>query len=158
MLLQEKNINNNENNTSINYTLLSCIGKTKEEITKQYGNIVDSEYWMGGKYYIYNNLKSQFFYENPDDVYDYNKHDDVENSARCLHMFVNLSELLNTHNKSKYTVEELQYVLGNYEFTDDLENDFYPLCYYKFTFGDYVINIESEQKNPLLDYVYVFKR
>ncbi|MBE7049949.1 MAG: copper amine oxidase N-terminal domain-containing protein [Ruminococcaceae bacterium] len=158
IVITGNSVKDDDKNVSINYALLSCIGKTKEEITGQYGNIVGSEYWMGGKYYIYDNLKSQIFYENPDGVYDYNKNDDVESSERCLHMFVNLSELLNTPNKKKYTVEELQHILGNYEFSDDLDNDFYPLCFYKFTFGDYVINIESEQKNPLLDYVYVYKK
>ncbi len=151
--------NNNESSdeNKLNMALLSCIGKTKQEISNQYGGIVSSEYWMGGKHYIHNNLKSQIFYENNDDVYDYEKHDDVENTAKCLLIWANLSELLNTPNKTKYTIEELQSILGKYDFTDDLDNDFYPSCFYKFYYGDYVISIESDHKNPSIDYVYVSK-
>lgn len=157
IVITEKGANDDNKNASVNYDLLSCIGKTKEEITKQYGNIVNSEYWMGGKYYIYDNLKSQIFYEKSVGSYDYEKHDDVDNSDKCLHMYVSLSELLDTPDKTEYTIEELQQVFGDYEFTDDLENDFDPLCYYKFTLGNYEINIESDHKNPSVEYVYVFE-
>lgn len=148
----------NTQTDAVNHALLSCIGKTKAEITKQYGDVVDSEYRMGGKYYIHNHLQTQFFYENSNDVYDYGTDDDAEDSAICLHMIACLSEVLHASNQTVYTPEELQAVFGSYEFVDDLDNDFYPACYYRYHYGDYDISIESDGKNPEVQYVYIFKK
>lgn len=144
-----------ENNEKVNIELLECIGRTKKEISDMYGKITDSEYIDGGKYYIHNNLKSEFFYENKTGVYDYNIHDDVSENSNCNHIIANISELMNTPYKTVYTIEELKDILGTYDFIDDLSNDFYSLCFYKFTYGNYIIIVRSDYINPKVEYVWV---
>ncbi len=143
------------NDTTINYELLNCIGMSKSNICEKYGPINNSEYYLGGKYYIHGNMKTQMFYENEDDVYNYEIHDDAPENAECLTIYANLGELIKSSGKTAFSINDLQNIFGDYQFTDDLNNDFYPLCYYRFTFGDYVINIESDHKDPLVEYVYV---
>ncbi len=128
------------------FNLLDCIGKTKEEIIKIYGEIVATEYWLGGKYYKHNALESLLYYEHNN--YNYELNDDVPKNVRCHHIIVKLSELLDTPYKEFYTIAELKNIFGEYEFIDDLNNDNYPLCYYRFTYGDYSITIESDHVNP----------
>ncbi len=136
--------------------LLNCIGKTKEENTRIYGEIVGAEYWLGGKYYRHDALKSLLFYDH--DNYNYDINDDVPQNVTCSHILLNLSEWLKTPDKITYTIEELKNILGEYEFVNDLENEFYPLCFYKFSYGDYNITIESDHVNPLVKEATVTKK
>lgn len=136
------------------FDLLGCIGKTKKENVEIYGEIVASEYWLGGKYYKHKGLESLLYYQHNN--YNYELDDDVPQNVRCNHILVKLSELLDTPNKEIYTIAELKDIFGEYEFTDDLNNDNFPLCYYSFKYGDYRIDIESDKLNPKVSEVTVF--
>lgn len=146
-----------KSSADMNRELLSCMGKTKREINEQYGVIIGSDYWMGGKYYRYYGFDTEFFYEKPNGEYDYGTHDDVDADALCTHLYAKLSELLNTPHQTRYTVEELEAIFGKYEFFDSMSDDFYPGCTYQFIYNGYRITVSSEQKDPLAEYVYVFK-
>lgn len=141
----------------INSQLLECIGKTKSEIEGIYGSITSSNYIDGGKYYVHGDLKTEVFYENKDNIYDYSIDDDVEDDAKCLWLLANLSELINNSKQKMYSIEELETLFGEYEFSNDLDNDFYPLCYYTFNYGDYIVRVESDHLNPQVEYVFVLK-
>lgn len=136
------------------FNLLDCIGKTKKEIAEVYGNIVASEYWLGGKYYKHNGLESLLFYEHNN--YS-DETDDVSSNVQCNHIIANLSELLGSPDKAIYTIAELENIFGKYEFTDNLNDDNFPYCYYRFAYGDYVITIESDTINPNVSEVVVYK-
>ncbi len=136
------------------FNLLDCIGKTKEEIVNIYGEIVATEYWLGGKYYKHNALESLLYYEHNN--YNYELNDDVPKYVQCNHIIVKLSELLDTPYKEFYTIAELKNIFGEYEFTDDLNNEYYPLCHYKFTYGNYSITIESDHVNPKVSEAVVY--
>jgi len=140
----------------IDYELLSCIGKTKSSIEDKYGNITNSEYYLGGKYYMHGNMKTQIFYENDDEYYDYEVHDDATENAECLHMFVKLSELITT-DKKIYSIADLEKIFGSYKFINQLDSEEYPMCSYEFSFGDYLIYIESDHLNPQVEYAYIFR-
>ncbi len=140
----------------IDYELLSCIGKTKSSIEDKYGSITNSEYYLGGKYYMHGNMKTQIFYENDDEYYDYEVHDDATENAECLHMFVKLSELITT-DKKIYSIADLEKIFGSYKFINQLDSEEYPMCSYEFSFGDYLIYIESDHLNPQVEYAYIFR-
>lgn len=143
---------------ALDYELLDCIGKTKTEIAEKYGNITDSSYWMGGKYYMHSNMKTQMFYENADNVYNYEIHDDAPSDAKCIQLCVNLNELIKTSDSEYYSVDDLQKFFGEYELENDLENEMFPCCYYRFEFENYVVYIESDYLNPILEYAYITKK
>ncbi len=134
------------------FDLLDCIGKTKKEIVKVYGEIVAAEYWLGGKYYKHNALESLLFYDH--DNYG-DESDDVSPNVRCNHIIAMLSEWLNTPDKEAYTITELENIFGKCEFIDDLNNDDFPYCYYRFAYGDYLITVESDHINPRISEVVV---
>ena len=145
-----------DSSAQINFELLNCIGKTKKEIVNSYGYIVDSSYWLGGKYYTHQNLSSELYYISTGE-YDDTKNDDVEDSAICGHIIADISELLNTPGKNYYTISELESIFGKYEFTNDLDSDFYPMCMYEFFVGDYKLTVQSESLNPTVSEINVFK-
>lgn len=141
------------NDATINYELLHCIGMTKSKICEKYGQINNSEYYLGGKYYIHGNMKSQMFYENEDDVYNYEIHDDAPLNAECLNIYANLSELIKGKNKTSFSVNELAKIFGEYKLENYLDDEMFPLCYYKFKYGIHNITIESDHLNPIVEYV-----
>ncbi len=143
------------NDETINYELLNCIGMSKVKICEKYGSVNNSEYYLGGKYYIHGNMKTQMFYENEDDVYNYEIHDDAPENAECLNIYAYLGELIKGTNKTSFSVNELAKVFGEYTLDNYLDDDMFPLCYYRFKYGIYNIVIESDHLNPIVEYVNV---
>lgn len=145
-----------ENSEYKGLNLLNCIGKTKEEIEGIYGKINESHEWGYGKYYSHQAIKTMLFYEHNN--YDVSKIDDVPNYAKCDHVSADLSEFLKTPNKKAYTISELESIFGNCEITDDLDNDLMPICYFRFSYGNYEIYYEGDCRNPQVEYVYIYPK
>ncbi len=138
----------------LNDTLLSCLGKTKADIVSVYGDIVDVNYFEGGKYYIHHNSASEFYYTNKSYDYDY---DNVYNDSKCTTMFAKLSELIESPNKNTYSMDELKNFFGDYEFTN-YENGIYGnYCQYKFKYEDYEFIVESDYVDPIAEYIFIYR-
>jgi|GEM_PF-2114901 len=164
---EDKESINDENGTSsaaeaedkefLNKELLECIGKPKSEIEEKYGKISASYYYIGGKYYMHGSLKTAMYYDT--DEYNYDIDDDLASYSVCIALEANLAELFMDSSKEYYTMEELVEVFGEYEFIDDLANEeMGPSCFYKFTYGDYVLTVESDHKNPTAKGIAVYSK
>ena len=145
------------NAPTVDLGLLKNIGLSKAQMEAVYGDITDSYYYLGGKYYKHEFLESAVFYENPDNAYDYNEHDDAPADAKCMHMEVKLSELIPGMKKNTYSISDLQSVFGSYKLENNLEDENFPECYYTFYYGDYTIRIISDRLNPPVEFAFVFK-
>ncbi len=141
---------------NINDALLSCIGKTKKDIVNLYGDIIYSSYWLGGKYYVHQNMNSELFYM-PTGSYNDSIYDDVNDFMKCNHMIADLSELLQTPDKGIYTIEELRSIFGDYEFSDTSGSDGYPFCADEYHYKDYKFIVEFDSLDPVVSEIYVFK-
>lgn len=98
------------NEEVINTELLSCIGKTKDEISSIYGPVDKQTDMLGSVFYRHKNLDSDFAYDGIKDYPDPNQN----GYKKCTSIFATINDLfLGEYNT--LTIDELSEFFGDYK-------------------------------------------
>lgn len=134
---------------NINQNILSNIGRTYGAIYEEYGEIKDSDFLDGGKYFIFENSSELYFFEDsPGSGTATNSYEDndIDANSVCFCIYTNIQNLFNSF-KGLKSIEDAEQELGiPIEYFEDGETG--AGC--SFNYQNYVIYISLNNDEKLI--------